>query len=82
VPFASLGSGARGAGAALDDRAVLRVAARLACSPAQVALAWALNVAPNVVLIPGTASRVHLRENLAAAAVHLDAEAIRELSRL
>jgi len=56
------------------------VAARLGCSPAQVALAWALDVAPNTVLIPGTASRVHLRENLAAATVHLDTEAMRLLS--
>ena len=82
VPFSPLGSGARGAGSALDARGVLRVAARLGCSPAQVSLAWALDAAPNILLIPGTASRAHLRENLAAAAVSLDAEAVRELSRL
>jgi pyridoxine 4-dehydrogenase len=74
VPFSPLGSGASGAGSALAAPAVLRVAARFKCSPAQVLLAWALNAAPNIVLIPGTASRVHLRENLAAATLHLDAE--------
>ena len=82
VPFAPLGSGGRGAGSPLDAPGIVRVAARLGCSPAQVTLAWALNAAPNILLIPGTASRAHLRENLAASAVSLDAEAVRELSRL
>jgi pyridoxine 4-dehydrogenase len=80
VPFSPLGSGARGARSALDAAAVRRVAARLGCTPAQVALAWALNAAPNILLIPGTASRSHLRENLAAAAVNMGADAVRELS--
>jgi pyridoxine 4-dehydrogenase len=79
VPFSPLGSGARGAGSALDARGVLRVAARLGCSPGQVTLAWALDLAPNILLIPGTASRAHLRENLAASAVRMDAEAMGEL---
>jgi pyridoxine 4-dehydrogenase len=79
VPFSPLGAGARGAGSALDTEAVRRVAARLRCSPAQVALAWALNVAPNILLIPGTASRAHLRENLSAWTIGLDAEAMRDL---
>ena len=82
VPFSPLGSGARGTSSPLDAEAVRRVAGRLACTPAQVALAWALNAAPNILLIPGTASRAHLRENLAAAAVVLDDEAVRELSPL
>jgi len=80
VPFSPLGSGARGAGSALDSAAVQHVGARLGCSPAQVALAWALNVAPNVLLIPGTTSRAHLRDNLGASTLKLDADAIRELS--
>jgi pyridoxine 4-dehydrogenase len=80
VPFSPLGSGARGAGSALDARGVRRVAARLGCTAAQVTLAWSLNVAPNILLIPGTASRAHLHENLAAAAVTLDAEAVRDLA--
>jgi aryl-alcohol dehydrogenase-like predicted oxidoreductase len=82
VPFSPLGSGSQGVGSALGARGVLRVAARLDCSPAQVVLAWALRAAPNILLIPGTASRAHLRENLDAAKVTLDADAGRELSRL
>ena len=65
--------------APLDTPGVLDVAARLGCSPAQVALAWALDVAPNVVLIPGTASHVHLRENLAAAQLTLSPQTLAEL---
>jgi pyridoxine 4-dehydrogenase len=82
VPFSPLGSGSRGVGSALGAGGVLRVAACLDCSPAQVVLAWALRAAPNILLIPGTASRAHLRENLDAAKVTLDADAVRELSRL
>ena len=80
VPFSPLGSGSRGAASVLDAQPVVRVAARLGCTPAQVALAWALRTAPNVLLIPGTASRAHLRENLAAASVQLDADALHDLS--
>lgn len=80
VPFAPLGSGARRTGSVLDSPAILRVAVRLHCTPAQVSLAWALHRAPNMLLIPGTASRAHLRENLAAVAVRLDEHALSELS--
>jgi pyridoxine 4-dehydrogenase len=61
---------------------VAAVAARLRCTPAQVALAWALAVSPNTLLIPGTSSLRHLRENLAAADIELDGEAVRQLSML
>ena len=80
VPFAPLGSGNRGPGSALEAPAVRRTAVRLKCSPAQVALAWALHAAPNILLIPGTASRTHLRENLDAGMLRLDPDAVRELS--
>ena len=79
VPFAPLGSGARGSDTALGALAVRRVAARLGCSPAQVALAWALRASPKVLLIPGTASTDHLRENVAASTVQLDARSLAEL---
>ena len=82
VPFFPLGSGAQRVGSALSARGVLRVAAQLDCSPAQVVLAWALRAAPNILLIPGTTSRAHLRENLDAAKITLDADAVRELSHL
>jgi aryl-alcohol dehydrogenase-like predicted oxidoreductase len=80
VPFASLGFGAAGPDSVLGAPEVLAVAARLGCTPAQVALAWALHAAPNVLVIPGTSSLHHLRENLDAATIQLDAEALHQLS--
>ncbi len=58
------------------------VAARRGVTPMQVALAWLLHRAPNVLLIPGTSSRGHLRENLAAADLALDAETLKELDAI
>jgi pyridoxine 4-dehydrogenase len=55
------------------------VAARLHATPMQVALAWLLRRAPNVLLIPGTSSVAHLRENLAAAELDLPDDAVEEL---
>ncbi|MFB7289773.1 oxidoreductase [Actinacidiphila glaucinigra] len=55
------------------------VAARLGASPQQVALAWLLRRSPTSVLIPGTSSVAHLRENVAAAAPELPADALAEL---
>jgi aryl-alcohol dehydrogenase-like predicted oxidoreductase len=46
----------------LTSALVIQTAARLAITPAQVALQWLLQLAPNVVLIPGTGSAAHLRE--------------------
>jgi pyridoxine 4-dehydrogenase len=80
VPFASLGFGVPGPDAVLSRPGVVREAARLDVTPAQVALAWSLAISPTVLLIPGTSSRRHLRENLAASSVNLDAEAVRRLS--
>jgi aryl-alcohol dehydrogenase-like predicted oxidoreductase len=48
----------------------------------QLALAWLLQRAPNILLIPGTASVSHLRENLAAATLVLSSEMIAELDRI
>ena len=58
------------------------MAARLGATPMQVALAWLLKRAPNILLIPGTSSRVHLRENLAAAEIDLPEEAMPELDAM
>ncbi|CAN7542926.1 aldo/keto reductase family oxidoreductase [Mesorhizobium amorphae] len=55
------------------------VAARLGATPMQVALAWLLRRAPNILLIPGTSSVQHLRENLAAADLALPEDALEEL---
>ena len=74
VPFFPLGGFTPLQSATLTD-----VAARLGASPMQVALAWLLRRSPNVLLIPGTSSIAHLRENLAAGELELPEEAIREL---
>jgi aryl-alcohol dehydrogenase-like predicted oxidoreductase len=79
VPFAPLGFGASGPDSVLGAPSVLQEAARLDVTPAQVVLAWTLTVSPRVLLIPGTSSLRHLRDNLAAATLHLDAEALQRL---
>jgi pyridoxine 4-dehydrogenase len=58
------------------------VAARVGSTPMTVALAWLLHRAHNVLLIPGTSSRVHLRENVSAASLSLDEQDLAELDRL
>ena len=80
VPFSPLGSGGSGPRSVLGRPEVLREAARLGITPAQVALAWLLRLSPNTLLIPDTSSLGHLRENLAVQEVHLDWEAFRRLS--
>ena len=79
VPFFPLGSAFHDENPVLTDPSVVATARRLEATPAQVALAWLLHLAPNVLLIPGTSSLAHLEENLAAAEVVLDAEAVAAL---
>jgi pyridoxine 4-dehydrogenase len=74
VPFFPLGGFSPLQSSALSD-----VAARLDATPMQVALAWLLHRAPNMLLIPGTSSLGHLRENLAAAAITLAPAVLAEL---
>jgi pyridoxine 4-dehydrogenase len=74
VPFFPLGSGFAPDNPVLGNPVVRSTAASLGRTPAQVALAWTLSVAPNVLLIPGTSSVNHLEENLAAADIELDQE--------
>ena len=59
----------------LQSDALERVAARLGATPMAVALAWLLRRSPNILLIPGTASVAHLRENVAAATLELPPDA-------
>jgi aryl-alcohol dehydrogenase-like predicted oxidoreductase len=66
----------------LQSSVVDRVAASLQATPMQVALAWLLQRSPNILLIPGTSSTNHLRENLAAAALELPSDAIAELDAI
>jgi pyridoxine 4-dehydrogenase len=79
VPFCPLGWPRGQNNPVLTSPAVIRTAARLGISPAQAALQWLLQLAPNVLLIPGTGSVAHLRENLAAEGVALDREALSKL---
>jgi aryl-alcohol dehydrogenase-like predicted oxidoreductase len=74
VPFFPLGGFTPLQSSTLSD-----VAARLDATPMQVALAWLLRRAPNILLIPGTSSVAHLRENLAAADIVLPDDALRKL---
>jgi aryl-alcohol dehydrogenase-like predicted oxidoreductase len=72
VPYFPLGSAFPGLPKVTDEPAVVAAARSLGSTPAQVALAWLLHHAPNVLLIPGTANAEHLGENVAAGAIVLD----------
>ncbi|MET0900573.1 MAG: oxidoreductase [Mycobacterium sp.] len=72
VPFFPLGSAFAQDNPVLGNPVVRQAAADLGVTPAQVALAWTLGVAPDVLLIPGTSSVAHLEENLAVADIRLD----------
>ena len=74
VPFFPLGGFNPLQSSTLSD-----VAARLGATPMQVALAWLLRRAPNILLIPGTSSVTHLKENLAATEIDLSDDVIKEL---
>jgi pyridoxine 4-dehydrogenase len=80
VPFFPLGSAFAADNPVLGNPDVRANAERLRVTPAQIALAWTLGLAPNVLLIPGTSSVAHLEENLAVADVTLDEQAQRELA--
>jgi len=75
VPFFPLGGFTP-----LQSATLSRVAAGLGATPMQVALAWLLHRSPNILLIPGTASLVHLRENLAAGSLALSPQTLAELA--
>jgi pyridoxine 4-dehydrogenase len=77
VPFFPLGGFTP-----LQSSTLSGVAARVGATPMQVALAWLLKRAPNILLIPGTSSLAHLRENLAAAELSLAHDALAELDAI
>jgi aryl-alcohol dehydrogenase-like predicted oxidoreductase len=81
VPFCPLGWPKAQHDAIRTNPVVYRVAASHAATPAQVALAWLLAIADNVLLIPGTRSRGHLAENLAAGSLSLHDNDIASLSQ-
>ena len=77
VPFFPLGGFSP-----LQSSTLSAVAQRLGATPMQIALAWLLRRSPNILLIPGTSSVLHLRENLAAIDYALPADAVEELERV
>jgi pyridoxine 4-dehydrogenase len=77
VPFFPLGGFSPLQSTALSD-----VAKGLGATPMQVALAWLLHRSSNILLIPGTSSVGHLRDNLAAAHLNLPSEAVTVLDRI
>ncbi len=77
TPFFPLGGFAP-----LQSQTLSAVAARLEATPMQVALAWLLHRAPNILLIPGTSSLPHLQQNLAAADLSLPEDALRDLDAM
>ncbi len=74
VPFFPLGGFTP-----LQSSTLSTVAERLGATPMQVALAWLLHRSPNILLIPGTSSLAHLRENVAAGELTLSAQTLAEL---
>ena len=77
VPFFPLGGFTP-----LQSSTLNEIAASLEATPMQVALAWLLERSPNILLIPGTSSLAHLRENLAAAAIKLPPETVAQLDAI
>jgi pyridoxine 4-dehydrogenase len=77
VPFFPLGGFSP-----LQSSGLSAVANRLGATPMQVALAWLLRRAPNILLIPGTSSVAHLRENLASSKLTLAQDDLNELERI
>lgn len=77
VPFFPLGGFSP-----LQSEALSTVASRLEATPMSVALAWLLQRSPNILLIPGTSSVGHLRENVAGAGLTLSADDVTELDTI
>ncbi len=77
VPFFPLGGFSP-----LQSDTLNQVAATLEATPMQVALAWLLQRSPNILLIPGTSSVAHLRENFAAGTLQLSADVLKQLDSI
>jgi pyridoxine 4-dehydrogenase len=77
VPFFPLGGFSP-----LQSEALSAVASRLDATPISVALAWLLQRSPNILLIPGTSSVAHLRENITGAGLSLSVEDLAELDKI
>jgi len=81
VPFCPLGWPRGVQNEILTSPVLVDIAARLAATPAQIALAWLLELAPNILLIPGTRTRQHLFENIGSGSIRLDEATRSEIDR-
>jgi aryl-alcohol dehydrogenase-like predicted oxidoreductase len=84
IPYGSLGAHPlrRGAPLANADGTLAEVALRHGVKPNQIALAWMLHRAPNIILIPGTTTVAHLEENIAAVAIELTTDEMEVLNQI
>jgi aryl-alcohol dehydrogenase-like predicted oxidoreductase len=82
VPYFPLGGSGLGFGSVTSHPAVKALASQVGATAAQVGLAWLLNRAPNVLLIPGTTKASHLEENVRSASVRLSASQVATLDAL
>lgn len=80
VPYFPLGSAFPGMPKVTENSTVKKVGERIGVTPAQVGLAWLLSRSDNILLIPGTSSLAHLKENLSVADIVLSTEDIAELN--
>ncbi|MGK7950635.1 MAG: aldo/keto reductase [Xenococcaceae cyanobacterium] len=84
IPYGSLGAHPlrRGAPLAKAEGILADIARNKGVKPNQIALAWLLHYAPNIILIPGTTTIVHLEENIAVASITLTSEEINQLNQI
>lgn len=84
IPYGSLGAHPlrRGAPLANAEGILAEIAQKKAVNPNQIALAWLLHYAPNIILIPGTTTISHLEENIAASSIQLTTEEINLLNQM
>ncbi len=84
IPHGSLGANPlkRGAPLASAEGAIADIATKKGVKPNQIALAWLLHHAPNIILIPGTTTIAHLEENMAASSIGLTKDEMGMLDRL
>lgn len=84
IPYGSLGAHPlkRGAPLAKAEGILADIAQKKGVKPNQIALAWLLHYAPNIILIPGTTTITHLEENIAVNSVHLSTDEINLLDQI
>ena len=84
IPYGSLGAHPlkRGAPLAVVEGVIADIAKRHDAKPNQIALAWMLHRAPNIILIPGTTTIAHLEENIAATSIRLTADELAALNQM